>query len=533
MTVENDPASDASRGGVLIGPVSRGRRASSVVDDLQRLAMSDYLAGRDGDCVASLGHAYHQLVDRGDRVAAARGAFWLAFVLINNGSAAVAGGWLARAHRLLGAERADCVENGYLLLPDAFRLAAGDQYEDAGTLARQAAEIGDRFGDLDLAALARSVQGRATIRLGDIASGVALLDEAMLAVTTGEVSPVVATTVYCGLIEACQELYDLRRAREWTAALSGWYASRPEVRLNRGRCLVYRAEIMLWNGAWPVALIEAQRAREQLAGRAPQPIAGAAHYLLAELHRLRGRSEPAEAEYRSASEYGREPQPGLALLRLAQGNIGTAQAAIRRAAAGAPDCHRPTLLAAYVEIVLAAGDISAAVVAQRELEEFAEHVATPALRAMAAQAAGGVLLAKGDPAAALGPLRRARVGWQTLEVPYEVARCRIRYGQACRALGDEETAGMELDAARSILNRLGAAALPAVVLPPAISGDGLTTRELEVLRLLATGMTNRAIADQLGLSGKTVARHLSNIFLKLGLRTRSAATAYAYEHHLM
>jgi len=292
-------------------------------------------------------------------------------------------------------------------------------------------------------------------------------------------------------------------------------------------------------GAWPEALEEARRAAARFLEPAGHPAAGAAAYQEAELHRLRGGLAEAEDAYRRASRWGREPQPGLALLRLAQGEGAAARAAIRRAldeAGDRPD--RARLLPAFVEIALAAGDLPAARGAAGELAEAAGELDAPLLRATAAAADGEVLLAEGDPRAALAALRAAWAGWQELEAPYEAARARVGIGLACRALGDRDSAAMELDAARWAFQRLGAA--PDLARLEALAGDGpaappggLTAREVEVLRLVATGRTNRAIANELVLSERTVERHVSNILTKLGVPSRAAATAWAYEHRLV
>jgi ATP/maltotriose-dependent transcriptional regulator MalT len=505
-------------------------------EDLRHRAMALYLAGRDDECVALLGRAFHEQLSGHDRAAAVRCAFWIAFILTNAGQHAIASGWLTRARRLLETEPGDTVEHGYLLLPDAFQHVARGQYAQADELAGRAAALADRFDDPDLAPLARHVQGRASIRRGDVAGGVALLDEAMLGVLTEAVSPVVLTIVYCGLIEGCQELLDLDRSREWTAALAAWYEARPTARLNRGRCLVHRAEVQLESGDWSAALSDAVRARDLLADPAAQPMLGAAHYVIGELHRLRGSADAAEEEYRQAGENGHDPQPGLALLRLAEGSVASARAAIHRAWSETPEQgRRPKLLAAYVEIMLRADDVPAARVAADELRDIAEHFDTPYVAAMSAWASGAVLLADGETHQALGLLRRGCAIWQSLQVPYELARCRVLHGQGCRELGDDEGARMQLSTARSQFRRLGAAvdATMTPTIAKAPTSGALTVREVEVLRLVAKGMPNRLVAEQLGLRDKTIARHLSNIFAKLDLRSRSAATAYAYEHRLI
>jgi DNA-binding CsgD family transcriptional regulator len=264
-----------------------------------------------------------------------------------------------------------------------------------------------------------------------------------------------------------------------------------------------------------------------------------AFYRLAELHRLRGEFAKAEDAYRQASQSGRDPQPGLAQLRLAQGQLDAAEATIRRAVDEARDrVSRSKLLPAHVEIMLAANDVKAARVAVDELSAIADDLDAPFLQAVSAQASAAVLLVEGDPRAALALLRKARTTWLELEAPYEVARIRVLVGLACRELGDEDTAEMEFDAACMVFQQLGArpdftGAKAHSRKTSATAAGGLTAREMQVLRLVAAGKTNRSIAAHLFLSEKTVARHVSNIFAKLGLSTRSAATAYAYEHDLV
>jgi DNA-binding CsgD family transcriptional regulator/tetratricopeptide (TPR) repeat protein len=512
------------------------REAALELDDLERLAVAAYLVGADADSDDAWLRAHHECLRLGDVVKAARCAGLLAQGLLLRGEIARGGGWLARAQRLLDEAHHHGVERGYLLLPVAIQSFHSQDPVTAHATFERAANIGVRFGDEDLTVYGRMGQGRALIRMGETAAGLALLDEVMVAVTAGELSPIYAGLVYCAVIEACQEIFDVRRAREWTAALTSWCESQPGLVAYRGHCLVYRAEIMLLHGAWGEAANEANLACERLAGR---PAVGMALYQRAEVHRLRGEFAEAEAAYRQAGEWGREPQPGLAMLRLAQGQVDAAAAAIRRAADETNvSVARAGVLAAFVEIMLAAGELGAAGAAAEELARIADDLGAPSLHAVSRHANGAVLLVEGDARAALVVLRPALAAWRELDAPYEAARARVLIGLACRELGDHDAAGMELDAARSAFRQLGAAPdLARVdVLSPPVEPQapmGLTGRELEVLALVAKGETNREIAAALVISEHTVARHVQNILFKLGVSSRTAAGAFAFEHDLV
>lgn len=515
------------------------RQAPLEPPDLMQVAMVAYLVGRDAESAGYWTRAHNGFLESGEVERAVRCAFWLAFGMLDRGDTAQGSGWLGRARRLLDDGRRDCVEQGYLLLPTALQqVAAGDVAAAHATFGR-AADIGERFADQDLTTLARHGQGRTLIRLSETARGVALLDEVMVIVTSGDVSPIVVGTVYCSVISACHDMFDLRRAQEWTAALSRWCASQPDMVPYRGQCLVRRAELMLLHGAWQDALSEAEQACRRLSDPPDQQGLGAAFYQQAELFRLRGDFGKAEAAYRQASRWGRRPEPGLALLRLAQGQVETAAAAIRRLTEETRERRSRSLaLAACVEIMLAANDLPAAGAAADELTHIAADIDAPFLQALSGQATGSVLLAQGRPQEALTLLRRSWVAWRDLEAPYEAARVRVLLAQACRALGDRDTADLELEAARAAFEELGAASqlthLEALVRSGAPSTTSpLSAREVQVLRLVASGKTNRAIAAALGISEKTVARHVSNIFTKLGVSSRAAATAYAYQHDLV
>ena len=509
------------------------------VEDLERLATAAYLVGRDDDYLRLLERTHRQYLNAGESAPAARCAFWLGLRLIFRGEVGPASGWFGRGRRLIEQEELDCVEQGYLMLPLVEQRIMVGNLTAAYETAAEAAGVGRRFGEADLVACALHLQGRALILQQEVERGLALLDESMVAVTSGELSPIMTGLIYCSVIDACRQVYAFSRAGEWTVALAHWCADQPELVAFTDRCLVHRSEIMQLKGAWDDAIAEAERAGERLAERDDRKTAAAAHYQQGELHRLRGDYAAAEAAYRSANQWGWEPQPGLALLRLAQGRLEAARTAIRRVAAATTDpLQRLKLLPAYVEIMLAAGDADEAQGACRELEAIADSYGTDALRATVAHARGTVELSDGKAQEALASLQRARGAWQDLQAPYPCARVRVDIAQACRALGDEEGATMELDAARTAFERLGAAPdidrLASLVEDKASDrSHGLTARELQVLRLLASGRTNKAIASELSLSGRTIDRHVSSILSKLDVPSRAAATAYAYENSLV
>ena len=509
--------------------------------ELERLAMAAYFVGERGGSIDVLTRAHTLALERDDTRQAARFAFWIAFSLIGERELTRATGWVARARRLLEAGAHDCVECGYVMVPQALGQTVSGDLAGAVATFEAAEHIGERFADRDLISLARQGRGRVLVSLGRVAEGVTLLDEVMVAVTAGEVAPFVSGIVYCSVISACFEMLDLRRAQEWTDALTDWCERQSGMVPYRGECLAYRAEIFRLRGRWTDALQEAQRAYDALLtakGSGP----GAAAYARAELHRLRGELSAAEDAYRLASEHGRAPYPGLALLRLAQGDLTAARAAIERVIvermAGR---RRAEVLDAAVEIRLKCGDVPGARSAADQLRASAADATSDWLRAMAAEALGAVLLSESEPQQALGSLRDALTLWHELGAPYEAARVRTRIGEACRAVGDCDGARLEWQGASRVFREFGAAPALAHVesltqgLPTTESkqAGSLTRRELEVLRLIAKGKSNRLIAHELDISEKTVARHISNIFTKLDLPSRSAATAYAFTHGLV
>jgi DNA-binding CsgD family transcriptional regulator len=507
-------------------------------DDLVLLAIAAHMLGRESEWGQIMERAHHAYLEGGDNLRAIRCAAWLGITLALRGEIGPATGWLGRAQRMLEREGTDCAERGYMLLPVIFEHEAVGDYDGAAATAAEAAEIGERFGDPDLVALAVHARGSVLIKDGSVSEGLGLLDEAMVAVTAGELSPPVTGIVYCSVILMCEEVFEVRRAHQWTAALADWCDRQPDLLAFTGRCMVHRAGLMQLHGAWPAALEEAHRAAQRFERAMNQAAAAKGHYVAAEVHRLRGEFDLAETEYREASRFGWEPQPGWAMLRLAQGQPDTAAAAMRRVMGETTDpLRRASLLPAYVEVMLALADLDAARSACRELGELSARFESEMLAATHAYAEGALLLAEGDTAAALPRLRQAGEQWRELEAPYEAARARVLVGQACRALGDEDGFSLELHSARTTFEELGAlpdvAWIESLMAPVDSDAHGLTSRELEVLRLVAAGKSNREIAVDLVISEHTVARHVQNIFTKLDVTSRTAAGAFAFEHKLV
>lgn len=504
--------------------------------DLELLATAAFLCGDDAGSDEAWARGFHFYVENDLPLQAARCAFWLAFGLMNRGEMARGGGWLGRARQLVGEHGPESVERGYLIVPEARRQVLSGEPAEGFAAACEAIAIADRYHDPDLGTLARLVAGHAEFLLGEPTQGFALLDEVMVGVTEGEVSPVITGLAYCSVIDACRHMFDIRRAREWTSALTRWCEEQPDLVPYRGLCLVHRTQIMQLDGSWNDAIAEGHLACERLA---EQPAVGAAFYELGELHRLRGEFGLAEEMFRKANQSGHRPEPGLVLLRLGQGRLDAAEAGVRRLLGEPPAAalERAQILDAGVEVLLEAGCAADARPAMEELTSLAREIDVPLLQALAAQAKGAVLLAEGAAREALAALRQAWLRWRDLETPYHAARVRLRIGCALRALGDEDSAQMEFDSARWVFDRLGAA--PDVARAEALAkgsragGSVLTSREIEVLRYVAAGLTNREIAAELVLSEKTVARHLSNIYAKLDISSRAAATAYVYDHGLL
>lgn len=512
--------------------------ASLNAGDLELLAKAAYLIGKESTCTDTWARAHQKFLDQENIKRAAYSAFWVGMILFNQGEHAQGSGWIARADRLIKEYDQDCAEQGFLLVPQGLQHLRKGDGKTAHELFNRAAEIGNRFNNPDLVTLGRLGSGQALIKQNKIAEGTTLLDEAMVAVISGEISPIISGIVYCAVIETCQKIYDLRRAQEWTEALSRWCDSQPDLIPYRGQCLVRRAEIMQIHGEWPDAMNEIRQACKISQTSSP-PATGEAFYRQAELYRLQGNFSKAEEAYQQASKWGRNPQPGLALLRLAQGQIDTAKTAIQHVEDETQDrIALSRILPAFIEIMLSAKEFQSAENRAGKLARIAAELGSSFLKAIAAQEQGRVLLASAKPGAALKKLRQSWAVFKKIEALYESARTQVLIGLACRNLGDNDTANMEFDAARSVFQQLGAE--PDLTMVNSLSSTteyskthGLTPRELEVLELLTTGKTNKAIGEKLFISERTVDRHVSNILGKLNVETRAAATAYAYKHDLV
>jgi DNA-binding CsgD family transcriptional regulator len=505
-------------------------------DDLLTLATAAYLVGDNDGCVRALQRGYHLQVEGGDTLGAVRFAFWLGMVHNLRGEGAIGNGWAARAQRLLADQPAEMVERGYLRVHEFYQHLGQGDFAGALRICTEIVEAARRFGDPDLLAQGLVGQGRLLMYSGRVPEGLALLDEAMVGIAAGEVSPIFAGNVYCTMIEGCQEVLDFARASAWTTALTRWCDSQPDLVPYTGQCAVHRGQILRLHGAYGAALEEFNDACRRYAASGAQAAAGLALSECGDVLRIRGDYMAAEASYDEAAGFGYEPQPGRALLLLARGRTPPAVAAVRRLLAETGDpVHRLRLLAAAVEVLLAGGSADEAESAAAELSAVATSFGCAGLRASAAYGLALVALDGGAPDRALPQARVATQLWSELQAPYEVARAKVLVGRSFRLLGDEDSATAELTAACRSFAELGAAPArqEAEKLLHRGTTGGLTVRELEVLRLVASGNSNTEIAHRLVLSDKTVARHLTNIFTKLDVPSRTAAAAYARDHDLL
>jgi DNA-binding NarL/FixJ family response regulator len=505
--------------------------------ELDALAEAAWWLCRADESIAARQRAYAAFRDAKDDRGAARTAGRLFHEHLYRGEGAVAVGWLRRGFRHLEGEPR-CVEWGWLEMAEAELHLHQGPLDQAADGAAHAVQVARDHGDADLAAVAMQLQGRALVAQGRIPKGLGLLDEAMTAVLAGELTPLYTGWVYCSVVLACKDLADLRRAGEWTEAARAWCDALPATTpYSQGLCRIYRGEVLALRGAWADAEAELRRAHQELLPHKPRGAAEAS-YGVGEVLRRRGELVGAEQAFMRAQQLGWEPQPGMALLRLAQGRVEAAAAALRSAlAAPAVDRFgRARLLAAQVEVAIAAGRFDDAGQAVRELVSIDDELHSAVVHATASMAQGSLHLAAGRPAAALEQLRGALGGWRELQLPYEEATARLLIGTTQRMLGDKEGGRIEIDAARAGFDRLGAAAdvrQAAALLRRRGSPRVLTDREVQVLRLVAAGKHNRDIAGALHLSEHTVARHMQNILAKLGVSSRAAATSSAIKHGLL
>ncbi|MEV4261659.1 LuxR C-terminal-related transcriptional regulator [Kribbella sp. NPDC049584] len=504
-------------------------------DDLMTLGMAAFLLGDIDACIRALQRGYRLRIDNGEVLGAVRFAFWLARVHNGRGEGAVGSGWAARAERLLADHPADVVERGYLLIHDFFRCLDRGDFAAAIATGDEIITVARRHGDPDLLAQGLVCTGRMMMYAGHVPEGLAILDEAMVGVAAGELSPVFAGMVYCSMIEACQEVLDFARASAWTTALTRWCDTQPDLVPFTGQCAVHRGQILRLHAAYPEALAEFEAACQRYAASGYSVAAGLAMSERGDVLRILGEYVAAESAYDQAASYGYEAQPGRALLMVARGRVSGAVAAVRRLLAETGDpVHQSRLLAAAVEVLIAGDEPAEAEQAAGQLSTIAEEFGCAGLRASAAYCSALVALAGEDADRALPQARAAVQLWGELRAPYEVARAKVLVGRAVRLLGDDDSATAELTAACRTFAELGAVgARQEAEKLIGRSTSGLTGRELDVLRLVAVGNSNAEIAGLLVLSDKTVARHLTNIFAKLDVPSRTAAAAYARDHDLL
>ena len=506
---------------------------------LESFAIAAYMTGRESTYLELLERAFGAFGAGAQPLRAARAAFWMGLTLMFRGEFGRGSGWLARSERLVNEHGIDCVEQGYVFLPRVeSSLAKGDLLA-ADHYTSDAIRIGEKFADEDLLALGRHFKGRIQIESGDIPGGLLHLDETMIAAADGKLSPIVTGLIYCSVIEICQKYQIQKRAREWTDALTGWCGKQPELVAFTGRCLIHRSEILIFDGQWTEAFAEAGAACRRLLAGPVEHHAGPAFYQEGEVLRLSGRFDEADESYRSASRLGFDPQPGLALMRLRQGKSRAALSCIKRTLASVRDAPgRIRLIPAAVEIMLSVGDLAAARQLCDELSRLAAQHASDAVEAASAEAIGDLCVAEGELEGALPSFGRAAELWRELHAPYQLSRLRLKIGQTCAALGDSEGARREVEAARDVFGKLGAEpdrkAAEALLRSLRQGTESvLTPRQTEILQLVAEGLTNREIAQRLGLSERTVDRHVSDTLTRIDVPTRAAATAFAISHGLI
>jgi DNA-binding CsgD family transcriptional regulator len=503
------------------------------VEDLEAFAEAAQVSARGDEAVALLHRVFDLRVSADELDDAAQVAFWLWWALFTSNELVQASGWLKHTSRTLGPDLATSL---WLKIPEAMFHAGTGHRSRADELLRAIVDEGQG----EVVPWALSMWGQTLIDEGRLQDGLDRLEEAMAILRTHGLSPRVTPWIYCAAVRGCCLARDFARARAWNRSMARWLDSLNSLSgAYLGNCRIYRSRLMFLNGAWPEALDEIAAVCTDLDGYAGW-VCGHAYYQLGEVRRLRGEWDAAEDAYRRAAEHGCPTQPGLALLRLAEGDVDAASAGVRRALTEVTaQPERLDLLKAAVTIYLEEGKIEAARDAVTEVEEITAELATPVTEAETCAVRGALALAEGDPASALPLLRRAVSTWQEQDAPHERATLNVLIGQACRALADHDGARLEFSAARETFERLGAgpdlAQLDRIVAATDAGSEinGLTRREIEILCLIARGKANRAIANELHLSERTVHRHVSNIFTKLGVDSRTAAVAYGIRHRIV
>ena len=503
-------------------------------DDLSALADAAWWLGKLDESAAVRERAYEARAKAEDDTGAALEAFSLSLALGDKGADALASGWRARAYRLAEGNPGS-IAAGYLLSMEATAAFHAGEPDECVEKARATIEIGKRNHDATLVAWGTHLEGLGLVKRGDVEEGWERLDESMVAVTRGRLKPMWVGLMHCGMLVACEEFGDPRRGWQWVEETERWLGTVPGAVLYPGVCRVHKVRIMQLRGTWPDAEAEARKACADLIG-VHAFTAARAYYEIAEIKRLTGDYEGAQELYGKAHQLGWDAQPGLARLRVAQGRVDAAVAGLRRALGEAKDpLIRASLLPHQIDVALVAGDGDTATRASDELTALALQYRSPIMSAYAAEGRGALLLSKGDADAATPELRQAITAWMHLDCLYELARARTLMADALVALGDQDGANLELEAARDSFEQLGAepdARLVRDKMGRSQSAGGLSPREMEVLRLVAAGRSNKEIAADLFISENTVARHVQNIFAKLGVASRSAATSLALKEGL-